>query len=408
MHTGIGLSIEKDPVQAVKEATATANINIRNQKIDLALVFSSIDFSYSTIFRTIGSALKENVPILGCSGAAIIANQGVYKHGIVVMLLSLPEGVSLNTACIKEIKTKGPLNAGRELGEKLLYRFQDVHRVLSIILSDGLMDGSSNFIYGLQERLGKSIPLVGASACDNLSFSKTYTYYNKEVLSDSAVGMLWGGKLNFGLGIKHGWKPLGKQRTITKCEGNIAYEIDNAPAVKIYEEYLASDLSELQKELKRISTLYPLGMYLPGEEEYLLRNTLSIEKSGSLRLQGNVTEGSIVRLMIGTKESCLEATQQAVEEAKKGLFNPTLDFSKEPKKNFVLVFDSVSRYILLGREASKELKIIKEGFGENTPIIGLYTYGEQAPLRAVSYQGQAYFHNQTIAILAIGGLQKNV
>ena len=403
MHIGIGLSIEKNPLVAAKEATALAKINLHNERVDLGIVFSSIDLASSSILKTIGSALKEETPILGCSGLAIIANQGIYKHGIVVMLLGLPEGVYFSTACVKGIKAKTPLNAGRELGEKLLYRFQDVHRVLSIIFSDGLMEEGSNLIYGLQERLGRSFPLVGASASDNLSFSKTCVYYNKEVLSDSAVGMLWGGKLNFGLGIKHGWKPLGKQRTITKCEGNIVYEIDNAPAVKIYEEYLASDLSELQKELKRISTLYPLGMYLPGEEEYLLRNTLSIEKNGSLRLQGNVTEGSVVRLMIGTKESCLEATQQAVEEVKKGLLNPALDLSKEQKNNFVLVFDSVSRYILLRREASKELEIIKEGLGENTPIIGLYTYGEQAPLRAVSYQGQAYFHNQTIAIVAIGG-----
>ena len=403
MHIGIGLSIEKDPLVAAKKAVEAASMAIQKEKADLAIVFSTIDFAYSNILKTIRSDLREKVPILGCSGLAIISNQGIYKHGIIVMLLGLPEGVYSNIACVKDIKAKTPLSAGGELGEKLLYGFQDVHRVLSIIFSDGLMEGSSNFIYGLQERLGKSFPLVGASASDNLSFSKTCVYYNKEALSDSAVGILWGGKLNFGLGIKHGWKPLGKQRIVTKCEGNIIYEIDNAPAVKIYEEYLASDLSELQKELKRISTLYPLGMYLPGEEEYLLRNTISIEKNGSLRLQGNVTEGSVVRLMIGTKESCLEATQQAVEEVKKGLFNPALNLSKEQKNNFVLVFDSVSRYILLRREASKELEIIKKGLGENTPIIGLYTYGEQAPLRAISYQGQTYFHNQTIAILAIGG-----
>jgi hypothetical protein len=72
-------------------------------------------------------------------------------------------------------------------------------------------------------------------------------------------------------------------------------------------------------------------------------------------------------------------------------------------KNFLLVFDSVSRYVLLRRDVARELEIIKEGFGNNTPIIGLYTYGEQAPLRAINYQGQAYFHNQTVTILNIGG-----
>jgi len=49
------------------------------------------------------------------------------------------------------------------------------------------------------------------------------------------------------------------------------------------------------------------------------------------------------------------------------------------------------------------LEIIKEKLGKDTPIIGIYTYGEQAPLRAVNYQGRGYFHNQTIAILGIGG-----
>jgi hypothetical protein len=318
------------------------------------------------------------------------------------MLLELPAHAYFNVACVRDIREKTALSAGRELGEKLLHDFRDMRRDLSVIFSDGLMDEGSNLIYGLQERLGKSFPLVGASASDSMRFLRTYLYFNQEVLTDSAVGILWGGKLNFGLGIQHGWKPLGKPRTITKSEGNIIYEIDGEPAVKIYEEYLARDLAELQKEIRRISILYPIGIYLPGEQEYLLRNILSIENSGSLRLQGNAIEGSTMRLMIGTKESCLNATRQALKEAKKILFAPIVDITKNEIKNFVFVFDSVSRYTLLRREANQELEIIKEGL-KDTPIIGLYTYGEQAPLKAISYQGQAYFHNQTIVMLNIGG-----
>jgi hypothetical protein len=220
---------------------------------------------------------------------------------------------------------------------------------------------------------------------------------------DSAVGMLLGGKLSFGLGIKHGWRPLGKPRTVTKSKGNIVYEIDNNPAVKIYEDYFGKSLDELRKEIRRISILYPIGIFLPGEKEYLLRNTLSIENDGALRFQGNVIEGSLIRLMIGTKESCLKATQEAVDEVKRDLLIANLEFKKREMNKFVLVFDSVSRYLLLKRDAEKELEIIKEGVGDNTPIMGIYTYGEQAPLMATSYQGHAYFHNQTIAVLAIGG-----
>jgi hypothetical protein len=99
--------------------------------------------------------------------------------------------------------------------------------------------------------------------------------------------------------------------------------------------------------------------------------------------------------MIGTKESCLTATQQASKEALDGLSGR--------KAEVVFVYDSISRYVLLGREADKELEIIKNQFGKDTPVIGFYTYGEQAPLKAISYHGHAYSHNQTITILALGG-----
>ena len=403
MYIGIGISTEKDPVLAAKEAVGLGKININKKRVDLAIVFSSVDLSFSSLLNTIRTVLDEKVPIIGCSGAAVISNRGIFKHGVVIALLNLSQNVYFSTAYVKDIKAKTPLNAGRELGEKLLYGFKETHRVLSIIFSDGLIDKGSDLIDGLKETLGKSFPLVGASASDNLRFLKTYIYFNKELINDSAAGILWGGKLNFGLGIKHGWKPLGKPRTVTKSKGDIVYEIDNNPAAKIYEEYFARDISELQKELRRISILYPIGIYVPGEEEYLLRNMLSIEKNGSLRFQGNVNEGSQIRLMIGTKESCLAATKLAAEEAKKGLGESTVEFKKTGINNFVLVFDSISRYILLKRGANKELEIIKKVVGENTPIIGLYTYSEQAPLMAINYQGQAYFHNQTISVLSIGG-----
>lgn len=402
MYTGIGLSTEQDPVLAAEEAIDIAATNIGGLKADLAIVFTSVDLSFPVLLKTLAVSLGR-VPIIGCSGAAVISNEGIFKHGLAVMLLNSTKEVYFNTACVKDINIKTSLVAGKELGEKLLLGFKDIRKVFSVIFSDGLMDEGSNFIQGLQDRLGKSFPLVGASASDNLRFLKTYIYFNRELLSDSAAGILWGGKLNYGLGIKHGWKPLGKPRTVTKAEGNIVYAIDGESAVNIYEEYLGHNLSQLQKEIKYVSILYPIGIYLTGEEEYLLRNIISIENNGSLRLQGNISEGSLVRLMIGTKESCLSATRQALEDAKKGLFGQTKDYIRETKIDFALIFDSVSRYMLLKRDADKEIEIIKEGLGKNTPIIGVYTYGEQAPLRAVSYQGQAYFHNQTIAILTIGG-----
>jgi hypothetical protein len=293
---------------------------------------------------------------------------------------------------VRDIKTKTPLNAGEELGAKLLYGFKEVRRDLSVVFSDGLIKDSHSLIRGLQEKLGSSFPLVGASASDNLRFAKTCVFYKEEILNDGAAGILWGGKFNFALGTRHGWKPLGKPRTVTKSYNNAVYTIDDLPAAKVFEEYLGREFNELKKELKHITTLYPVGIFLSEEEEYLLRNIVSIEEGGVLVFQGDIPQGSQIRLMIATKESCLQASRQAMGEVNTAVKHP----------DFLLVFNSISRYILLGRDAPKELRIIKNSLPPDTPIAGVYTYGEQAPLKAISYQGKVYLHDQTITVLSVG------
>lgn len=394
IQIGIGISAQKDIFRAAREALRQAKANFAAEEANLAVVFSTIEFSHPDVQKEIGQAL-EPAQVLGLSSFAIITNHGVLNKAIAIMLIGLSGQAYLNTAFIKDINAKSASGAGAELADKLLYGFKNIRRNVSMIFSDGLIPNSYALINGLQEKLGRSFPLVGACASDNLSFSKTYVYYNGQAYTDAACAIVWGGKLNFGLGIKHGWKALGKPRSVTKSEGNIAYEIDGLPAVTIYKDYFASSLEKLRDELKLISILYPIGIYLEGEEEYLLRNIISIKDDGALVLQGNIPEGSVIRLMIGTKESCIAATQQAAEEVKKGLYG------RQP--NLIFVFDSVSRYILLGRQAGKELEVIKKELGQNTPILGAYTYGEQAPLKALGYQGRAHFHNQAVSIVGLGG-----
>ena len=168
-NVSIGLSIKKDPVQAAREAVQQARANLYKKKIDLAIAFASVDLSSASLLKTINVYL-EGVPIIGCSGAAIISNQGIFQHGLVIMLLDFSKDVYFNTACVKNVKAKTSLSAGEELGDKLLYGFHDVPRDISVIFSDGLLEEGSNLIYGLQEKLGRSFPLVGASASDNLIF----------------------------------------------------------------------------------------------------------------------------------------------------------------------------------------------------------------------------------------------
>jgi len=393
MKVSFGFSQLNEHIQAANEATGQAIIGLKNAPVSLAFVFTSAEFAHSLVLKTINNIL-EDVPVLGCNSSGIITNKGIFKYGIAILLISLDQQTFFNIASISNINKNTSLLSGKELGDKLVYGFKNVRRSLSIIFSDKLITEGTNLINGIQESLGRSFPLIGASACDHLASQKTFQYCNRGLLFESCCGILFGGKFNFGFGIKHGWKPLGKMRCVTKSNGNIIEQIDGAAAIKLYEDYLAKDIMDLAKELRRISTLYPIGIYLAGEKEYLLRNIVSIKDDGSLITQGDVPTDSKIRLMISTEESRLTAAAEAAQEAKRNL--------KAHEIKFVMVFDSAARFSFSGRQSEKEFSVIKESFAENTPLIGICTNGEQAPLKSISYLGQTYFHNQGVSVLAIG------
>jgi len=393
MNVSLGFSQLKDPVLAVNEAIEQAKIGLKNATATLAFIFTSIEFAHPLVLETANNLL-EGTSILGCSSLGIMTNQGVFKHGFAILLLSLSPQTFFNVAAVKDIDKKTPLLSGKELGDKLLFGFKNVPRGLSIILSDKLVTEGTHLINGLQESLGKSFPLIGASASDNFKNHKTYQYLNQEMLAESCCGILFGGKFNFGFSIKHGWLALGKMRRVTSSNGNVINEIDELAAVKLYEDYFAKNTLDLAKELQRISIYYPLGIYLPGEKEYLLRNIISIENDGSLVTQGDIPQNSKIRLMISTQDSRLAAAVAACEEAKRNL--------GAQKIKFLIAFVSGARFSILGKQNDIELRVIKNVFGENTPLIGIHTNGEQAPLKSINYLGRTYFHNQSIGILAIG------
>jgi hypothetical protein len=393
MKASLGFSQLRDPLLAANEAIGQAIIGLSNTPATLAFIFTSIEFAHPLILKAANNLLK-GIPILGCSSLGIMTNQGVFKHGFAILLLSVSQQTFFNVAAVKNINLKDSLAAGEELGTKMLFGFKNVPRSLSIILSDKLITEGTHLINGLQKSLGNSFPLIGASASDNFANHKTYQYVNKEILSESCSGILFGGKFNFGFSSKHGWKPLGRMRCVTSSEDNVIKEIDGQAAVKLYEDYFAKNTLDLNKELRRISIYYPLGIYLPGEKEYLLRNIISIQDDGSLVTQGDIPQNSKIRLMISTEDSRLAAAVAACEETKKNMHTQ--------KISFLLIFGSAARFSILGRQNDTELCMIKEVFGENTPLIGIYTNGEQAPLQSINYLGRTYFHNQSINILAIG------
>ena len=388
---GIGISDKKDPFLAASEAAKAALYQIHHKEITLAILFSTIHFSDQRLLDGISYTLG-NVKLIGCSGAALISSSGITKYGVGIMLIS-SDKIKFSMASASDINTKGARLAGEQFAHEALKNLKTPQRDLAIIFPDGLVENSSDLLRGIKDVLGLSFPIFGASSADNLRFYKTFQYLNDTLLTNSLVGLLVSGENLFGIGLRHGWKPLGRPHTITEVKGNVIKKIEGKPAMAIYEEYFGKSSEAIRQSLLRLSIYYPLGLYVPGETEYLLRNALRCDEDGGLVCQGDAAEGQEVRLMMGTKEGALDAAVGAAQEAKDAL--------KDKAIKGALIFESVSRNKLLGRLTEKELSRIKEVLGD-VPLLGICTYGEQAPLKSLEHYGETYFHNETLAVLAIG------
>ncbi|PIQ82572.1 MAG: hypothetical protein COV76_02965 [Candidatus Omnitrophica bacterium CG11_big_fil_rev_8_21_14_0_20_64_10] len=389
---GIGQSKRPDSLQAGKEAAGQALEKIGQQRPDLVLVFASVRFEQEALLKGVTS-ITQDAPMAGCSTAGEILSAGPSRRSVVVMAIrsdTLSTSVGIGAGVGDQ-----PLTAGHDAAFSASQsKLSAPHVFLSF--SDGLTGNGAEVMRGIQEVLGRSFPIVGGAAADDFAFKKTYQYFNGKVYTDAAVGVLLAGPISIGIGTRHGWKPLGKPRTVTKATHNIVELLDGHSAVNLYETYFGREGagSALQSEtLADMSIVYPLGMPVPDEEEYLLRNVMRVDPDGALVYAGEIPEGSRVRLMMGSKEKAFEASRRAAQQAVNGL--------KPRIPTFALAFSSCSRLRLFGHEAWREVAAIRKELGAQVPFAGFYDYGEQAPLTAVGYRGRSWFHNESLVVLAV-------
>jgi len=388
---GSGISTRLDSFEAGKEAAQNAYLHLKRHEPKIIITFISTIFDSIEAIKGIRSVINE-APLIGCSSAGSITTAGPIRNSISVFILS-SETIRFSLGVAKSIK-KNPRSAGHEVSRKALSAaIKGKTTKAFIMFSDSLSGNGADILRGAQEALGTSFPIIGGSAADELCFQKTYQYLNNNIYTDSVVGLLISGEINIGIGKAHGWQPIGKPHKITKAKSNIIKEIDKKRAVEIYEDYFGKTFEELKDAgIAGLGVSYPLGIRIKEENEYLIRAPLKAEENGSLVLSAEIPEGEDVNLMMGDKALALEATRSACMEAAKEAQSRNI--------KFITVFSSIARYKLLRSESREEIKIMKEVFGKDIPILGFYTYGEYASLHMREYKGWSNFHNQTISIAA--------
>lgn len=398
--SSIGVGINPDSyaagVNACQEALNELHKKAEDQsKPNLCIVFASSKYDQEKMLQGVRSVVPDTL-LVGCSTAGEIVTSGpIRQHSVSVMLIRA-DNIRFYAAVGEDI-AKSPRMAGKQAAEEVKKQSGGELNAF-MMLPDVLAGNGADIVRGVLESLGEHFPVVGGAAGDDFEFKKTYQYLNDKVYSGVVIGIGLVGDFKIGIGVKHGWTPIGIPRKVTKSAGSVLHELDGKPAIAIYDDYFGDAAAELRSEtLAKLAITYPLGIKTEGSEEMLIRDPITVDKEGSITCAAEIPQGSEVQLMIGSREEAVKVAKEAAQKA--------MDQLQGGEPRAVIIFNCIARNKLFGERSGDEIDAIQEAIGESVPLIGFYTYGEQAPIGGEVMnikKCNPAFHNETVVICVLG------
>ena len=395
IKASVGSDYGSDPYAVGAKACQEAFDKLKETTADVAIVFSSVEYDQERMLAGVRSVSKDAL-VIGTSTAGEITTEGpLGKRSVAVMLIAsdtikfyggIGEGIS-----------KGARDAGKRAADAVKAQAEEGLKAF-MMFPDVLVGNGAETVRGVLDSLGEHFPVVGGASGDDFKFVKTYQYLSEKVYSGAVAGLGLSGNFRIGIGVKHGWLPIGTSFKVTKSEGSVLHELNGKPAIKIYEDYFGEEEAKQLKidTLAKLAITYPLGMRVEGSDEMLIRDPITVDEKGSITCAAEIPLGSEIQLMIGSREEAIKVAKSAAENAVAQLDGGI------PKA--VIIFNCIARNKLFGDRSGEEIDAIQEAIGEDVPLIGFYTYGEQAPLggevRNIEKCNPA-FHNETVVIVVL-------
>ena len=349
----------------------------------LVLVFGNRYMLESpSIYEEIKALFPDGHIVLG-SACAEISSSTVNEDSITITAMEFEKSQFV-------IRTSNVLDADLDsfkTGKELIQQFSAEGLKYVFVVSEGSFINGSQLTKGMSSSNDDNLLITGGLCGDDTRFEKTLASYNENPKEGEIVAIgFYGESLEVTFSIHGGWTPFGPERTVTKSEGNILFELDGQPALDLYKTYLG----DKAKDLPGAALLYPLNVKSDDEEQSIVRSILNInEDDNSVILAGDIKENSKVQLMMTNVDNIANASERAARQA--------LEYRKN-KPEIAFLVSCIGRKLVLDQRVEEEIEEVIEVLGQGTTVSGFYSYGEIAPFHG---EMACQLHNQTMTITLI-------
>jgi small ligand-binding sensory domain FIST len=377
---GAGLSTSESAWEAATEAAREARGGaLGRAEVDLAFIFLSPGHLVEA--EAAAEAVREELAprhLLGCVAEGVVAGARELERGpaVAVWAGALP-GAEIECFHVAAVQTEeGTAVAG----------FPDLDDPgLVALLVDPFTFPVGPFLTRLNEARER-IPLVGGIAAGGRRPGTQALILDDAVHAEGAVGAVVSG-LPVLTVVSQGCRPLGREAVITRCDGNVVYELAGKPALERLRREIAA-LSSAEQALAARGLLAGLVIDENRPEydtgDFLMRGLLGAdEATGALSLGDTVRVGQTLRFFVRDAASADADLRQALADA-----------PRRARPAGALLFTCNGRGTNMFPEPDHDARVVTEMLRTDA-LAGFFCGGEIGPVG-----GKAFLHGFT-ATLAV-------
>lgn len=401
---GSGVSTAASAALAGREAALRAKRGLEGRSPALAVVFAAR--AYEDLEQVVRAVHEETGPVAfvgGTAGGRVFGPEADARIGVSVVLLG-GDDVDVSVRSVPVSSTD--LLEVVPIAEEIARDADDAAsrgfvNYTCLVFAPGLSVDGECLAAAVRKGAGARAQLAGGLTGDDLAMTdRALVIADGELRADTVVLCGIFSKRPIGIAARHGSRPVGPLRTVTRMEGRSLVSLDDRPALDVWLEDAraagAEPPSNDHDVAFYLANHYDLGI-VPGplrassppcERELVARAPSSIGTGGEVRLTASIAEGAHVRVMVTKPEETLRAAREAATLARSRVDGPIAG---------ALVLPCAGRLATLGPAFAEEVAMIRDELG--APIGGSCVYGEIA--RNVS-DADAFF-NSTTVIVAFGG-----
>jgi hypothetical protein len=373
-----GHSEDPDSAEALAEILTQCSEQLGEQKPKAGIFLAALDFEYQDILNGIMEKWPD-LELIGCSTDGEVSTQLGFTEDSVLLTLFASDTVDIKAGLGKNLSQDNQQACKDAV--TMASKKSSLPPSLCLTCPEGLTTAdASETVVALKSALGEGVTLIGASSADQWNFKETFQFFGNQVVHDALPILVFSGDLQHSYGISSGWKPVGKAGVVTKSEGSLVSQIDEAPAIEYYRNLLGQDAKPRgDRPIAVLDDHGDIKCLRASAEDY-------DQNTGAVQYFGSIPVGSRVQLTVADNTAILDSASSAIKDAIKR-------FPEGKTPQGALLFSCSARRVLLGTRINEEQTVMFSEFKQPIPFAGFYGYGEICNLD---------FHNETCIVVLLG------